>query len=135
MNILGWREMVALPDLGVDAVKAKIDSGRRSSLLHVASLQSFQRAQEQWLRFAVRPDPTRADIIVSAARLKSKTSSADSGERLHIETLLALGERIYPLEIILTTAEPADFALIIGRSGIKRDDVIDPNRSYLLRGR
>jgi hypothetical protein len=133
MNILGWREMVALPDLGVDAVKAKIDSGRRSSLLHVASLQSFQRAQQEWLRFAVRPDPTRADIIVSAARLKSTTSSAD-GERLHIETLLAVGERTYPLEIILTTAEPADFALIIGRSGIKRDDVIDPNRSYLLRG-
>jgi ribosomal protein S6--L-glutamate ligase len=98
----------------------------------VASLQSFRRGQEDWLRFAVRPDPTRADIVVSAARLKSKTRN---GERLHIETLLAIGERTYPLEIILTDASAADFALIIGRSGIKRDDVIDPNRSYLLHGR
>ena len=135
MIILGWRERVALPQLGIAAMKTRIDSGQRSSILHVASLRTFQRGGEIWLRFAVRPDPGHADIIVAAARLKAKTSGADAVERLHIETPMTLGERTYPIDLILTTNDAQGFALVIGRSGIKRNDLINPNRSYLLGGR
>ena len=131
MIILGWRERVALPELGIDAMKTKIDSSSLASVVHVTSLQSFERGGEQWLRFAVRPDPGSTDIIVAAAPLKSRGSDAD-GQRLVIDTPITLGERTYPVELTLTTQAAQDFALIIGRSGIKRGYLIDPNRSYLL---
>jgi hypothetical protein len=132
MIILGWRERVGLPELGIESMKTKLDTSQRISLLHVNSLQSFQRGGEEWLRFAVRPDPATTDIIVSAALLKARSGTrADASERLLIETPLSLGDRTYPIGLTLTTAPPADFALIIGRSALKRDYVIDPNRSYL----
>ncbi len=133
MIILGWRERVALPELGIDAMKAKIDSARRSSVLHVTSLQSFERGGGEWLRFAVRPNPAKTDIVVSAAPLKSKAAGVE-GEQLQIETPISVGERTYPIELTLTTEDAQDFALIIGRAGIKRGYVIDPNRSYLVGG-
>ena len=131
MIILGWRERLELPELGIEAIKTKLDSSRRSSLLFVKSLQSFERGGQEWLRFAVRPEPAHGDIIVAAAPLTSRRS-VGGAERLLIETPLRLGERAYPVELVLTTEDPGDFALILGRSGLKRGYVIDPHRSYLL---
>ena len=134
MITLGWRERVALPELGIEAIKTMLDSGRRASLIHVASLQSFERGGAEWLRFAVRPEPARSDVIVAAAPLKSGRVGGDDGggEELAIETPIRLGQRTYPVELTLTTAAPSAFTLILGRSGLKRGYVIDPHRSYLL---
>ena len=133
MIILGWRERIELPELGIKAIKIKLDTGQRNSLLHVTSLSSFERGGEEWLRFAVRPEPLDSAIIVAAAPLASRSSpGSEQHDRLLIETPIKLGERTYPVELTLTTEDPGDFVLILGRSALKRGYVIDPHQSYLL---
>lgn len=132
--ILGWREWVALPDLGVGAVHAKLDTGARTSALHVVEIDIYRRAGRKWVRFQVDPDPKRPNrVIETAAPLIDERvvkSSSGVGElRAVIETRIAVGGREWPIEVSLTSRDEMRFRMLIGRAALAGRVVIDPKRS------
>jgi hypothetical protein len=137
---IGWREWVALPDLGVDPIKAKIDTGARTSALHVTDPVRFDRDGRPWVRFAVHP-VQRSDLPTVLAeaplveRRPVRSSSGHTEHRLVIETTLVMGTRSWPIEVTLTRRDAMGFRMLLGRQALRPHTVVDPGRSYLTRSR
>ena len=134
---VGWREWVALPDWGVPWVKAKIDTGARTSALHAFDVKIIERDGERWARFAVHPwQDTSADAGRSSRHRWSTTahvrsSSGALGERPVVRTSIQLADRLVPIEVTLTRRDEMGFRMLIGRQALRRGFVVDPARSYL----
>ena len=132
--VLGWREWLALPQLGIARIKAKIDSGARSSSLRVEYLEDYQRDGEYWLRFAIRPLRRSAEPIACEAPACDRREVRDSGGhatlRWFIRTDFVLGGRRYDAEINLTPQSDMLFPLLLGRTALAGRFVIDPAVSY-----
>ena len=135
---VGWREWVGLPDLGVASIKAKIDTGARTSALHVTNLIRFERDGRSWVRFTVHP-VQRADrpaVTAEAALLERRPVRSSSGhteDRLVITTGLRVGSETWPIELTLARRDEMGFRMLIGRTALRRRAVIDPGRSYLTK--
>ena len=133
--MLGWREWVSLPELGIDAIKAKIDTGARTSALHAYRISPFEEAGRRRVRFAVHPVQRRklpevecvADVI--AERMVT-SSSGHRERRLVIRTPLDVGGRVWPIEITLTDRDEMSFRMLLGRQALRRRVLIDPGRSF-----
>ena len=132
--VLGWREWLALPQLGIGRIKAKIDSGARSSSLRVERLEEYRQDGAPWLRFAVRPLRRHAEPIVCAAPVSDRREVRDSGGhatlRWFIRTGFVLGGQRYDTEINLTPQSDMLFPLLLGRTALAGRFVIDPAASY-----
>ena len=138
--MLGWREWVALPNLGLPRIKAKIDTGARTSALHAFQVDSFVKRNEEWVRFKIHPKQRRDDIeTVCESVIKDRRVVRDSGGheelRIVIETLLTIGAAGWPIEITLTARDDMRFRLLLGRTAIRHRVTVDPSRSYLASGR
>jgi hypothetical protein len=137
---IGWREWVALPDLKVGAIKAKIDTGARTSALHAYRIEPFRRAGALWLRFELHP-MQRSDVmkVVCEARAVDERAVRNSGGRVErryiIRTSLKLGEEIWPIELALANRDQMGFRMLLGRTALEGRAVIEPGRSYLLGAR
>jgi hypothetical protein len=134
-KVIGWREMVSLPELGIPAIKAKIDSGARTSALHALKQETFERDGAPWVSFHVpipgTPHKSRCEAPI-ADRRNIKNTSGVPEERLIIKTLLVLGVKQWEIEVSLADREKMEFDLILGRTAIRRRGyLIDPRRSYL----
>lgn len=139
MLTLGWREWLSLPELGLERIKAKVDTGARTSTLHAFEIQSFRKDEREWIRFRIHPEQYRDDVAVSCeAPLKDRRVVTDSGGhqevRCVIETPLVLGGERWPIEISLTGRDDMRFRMLLGRTAIQARAVVDPGRSYLLGG-
>lgn len=137
---VGWREWVALPDLGVDAIKAKVDTGARTSALHVTDLERFARDGHPWVRFAVHPVQRSERPVVRAEaplveRRPVRSSSGHTEHRPVIATTLLVGTACWPIEVTLTRRDAMGFRMLIGREALRRRALIDPGRSYVSRPR
>jgi hypothetical protein len=134
--ILGWREWLALPDLGLPAIKAKVDTGARTSTLHAFYVDTFRRSGQLYARFGVHPLQQRADLVVHGeAPVIDRRQVSDSGghreERYVIATRLALAGREWPIELTLTNRETMLFRMLLGRTAIAGRALVDPERSFL----
>lgn len=148
LPIIGWRERVSLPDLSVITVKAKIDTGARSSALHAFDIEVFKRgeetkgetkeqAQEQtYVRFKVHPSHrNRKKLITVEAKLLEMREIRNSGgtaeSRPVIETIVSAGNQQWPIELTLTNRDVMGFPMLLGRQAIRQRFLVDSSQSYL----
>jgi hypothetical protein len=134
---VGWREWVALPDLRVGAIKAKVDTGARTSALHAYNIAPFRRAGALWLRFELHPiQRSETTKVVCEARAIDERAVRNSGggveRRYVIRTLLKLGEKSWLIELALANRDQMGFRMLLGRTALQGRALIEPGRSYLL---
>ncbi len=132
---LGWEEWLSLPDLGLPAIKAKIDTGARTSALHASVIETFGAAQKPQVRFLLRPNPedTTLEITCSAPVLDRRNITSSNGEtelRYVIQTFVQMGERRWPIELTLTDRSSMSYRMLLGRTAINDDMIVDPNSSF-----
>lgn len=135
LPVVGWREWVALPDLGVLAMKAKVDTGARSSSLHAFNIESFQRGGRTFVRFGISPLQRTAFGRVEAEaevleHRRVKSSTGHTHERPVIVTTLALLGREWPIELTLARRDQMGFRLLLGREAVRNRLLVDSGRSY-----
>jgi hypothetical protein len=135
--LLGWREYVALRGLGVACIRAKVDSGARTSALHVREQEGFERDGRPWVRFTLDHGPDEALHERVEAEVVDRRDVTDSGghreTRVFIRTQLRIaGDRGWPIEINLTERKNMAFPMLLGRSALRRRCLVEPARSWLL---
>lgn len=135
---LGWREWLALPDFGIDYIKAKIDTGARTSALHAFYLEPFTRDDESWVRFGIHPrQGSLKEVVHCEARVIDQRTVTDSGghkeTRFVILTTVKLGEQEVAVEMTLTDRENMRFRMLLGRTAMRGQFLVDPARSYVTR--
>ena len=131
---LGWREWLALPAFGIGAIKAKLDSGARSSTLHVEALETFDDGGVLHVRFLVRPRRHSARTVECRAPVVDRRPVTDSGgrrsERWFIRTEVVLAGQRFTTDINLTDRRAMLFPLLLGRVALAGRFAIDPALSY-----
>lgn len=133
---LGWREWVGLPELGIDRIKAKVDTGARTSALHAFNLKTFNDNGQRMVRFKVHPIQGDIEKVVECvARVKDERVVTDSGghkeHRLVIETIVAIGDDQRKVEVTLTDRDNMLFRMLLGRTAVRPHYLVDPNKSFL----
>lgn len=135
--MVGWREWVALPDLAIPAIKAKVDTGARTSALHAIDIEPFSRDDKPWVRFVVQPVQKHRDLKIHCqAPVIEQREVMDSGAhretRYVINTHIHLNDRKKLIELTLTCRYGMRFRMLLGRTALKPDIVCDPGASYKL---
>lgn len=136
LPVLGWREWLAIPELGVSAIKAKVDTGARSSALHAHGLQFTERDGEQYALFEIHPLQRKSapSHLVEAQVIGHRQVTSSGGHqevRPVIIVEIGLMDRSWPIELTLTRRDSMGFRMLLGRQAIRRRFVVDPGRSYL----
>ena len=134
-HIVGWRERIALPDLGIAEMKAKIDTGARTSALHALDLKTEEHDGEQWVSFRVphlgEHRSARHRARIHDKRLIKNTSGVPQ-LRYVIKTEVVIGNRRWQIELSLTDRQEMKHDLILGRTALRRHKLlVAPDRSYL----
>ena len=135
-QIIGWREWVDLPELGINQIKAKIDTGARTSALHAFSLKPFIAEGIQKISFDIHPMQHNIhNMITCIAEVVDKRLVTDSGgheeERFVILTPLTIAGLTKSVEITLTERENMLFRMLLGRSALRKRFIVNPARSFI----
>lgn len=133
---IGWREWVSLPELGITTIKAKVDTGARTSALHAFSLRPFKEGNKDRISFDMHPlQQDMSQVVTSVADIIDRRWVTDSGghreERFVICTPIVLGGESWPIEITLTERDTMLFRMLLGRSAIRKRYKVDPARSFI----
>ena len=133
--LVGWREWARLPELNIEQVKVKVDTGARTSALHAYFIEPFVDAGVRMVRFGVHPLQKNVTFsVVCECPVKDFRQVTDSGGhremRYVIETPVKLGDQIWPIEVTLTNRSKMSFRMLLGRSALKNIAVL-PDRSFL----
>lgn len=135
--VLGWEEWIGLPKLGLPAVKAKVDTGAKTSSIHAFMIEPYGRRDRPRVRFGVHPVPERPDITVfcSAELVGQRVVTSSNGEsemRYIISTPVTVGDQTWDIEISLTNRESMQYRMLFGRTALKENIILDPNQSFVL---
>ena len=133
---VGWKEWVALPGLDIPAIKAKVDTGARTSALHASEVITFEEKGKTKARFEVHPLPNRPDVVLSCtADVIDQRTVINSGgyreRRLVIATLIQIAGQTWPIEITLTNRDTMRFRMLLGRTTLANRAIVDPGAAYL----
>lgn len=134
--LMGWREWLALPALGLHAIKAKVDTGARTSALHAFEVERFKRDCKDYMRFSMHPlQRNERRVVQCEARLIDERDITDSGghqeRRYVIETDLVVADARWSIEMTLTNRDNMRFRMLLGRSAMQDRIWVDSSRSYL----
>lgn len=135
LKIIGWREWIALPDLGIDAIKAKVDSGARTSSLHAFDMEIYKKGKNQFVKFMIHPDQRsgknekqcKAKILEFR---KIKSSNGQTEMRPVILTTVELLGEVWEVEMTLTNRDEMGFRMLLGRESIRKKFLIDTGKSF-----
>jgi hypothetical protein len=134
---IGWREWVALPDLGIPAIKVKVDTGARSSALHAFDIRREVDGGVTWVRFRVHPiqrdvvETVRARAALADERVV-RSSSGKATRRAVITTRVVVGPHVWPIEVTLVRRDLMGFRMLLGRQAVRGRFLVHPGRSFLL---
>lgn len=133
---IGWREWVNLPELGITRIKAKIDTGARTSALHAFSLKLMVENGKNRIKFDIHPlQHNTNEIITCIADVVDKRLVTDSGghqeERYVIQTPITIAGQTWPIEITLTERENMLFRMLLGRNALRKRFIVNPGRSFI----
>ncbi len=133
--IIGWREWIGLPGLGIDQIKAKIDTGAKTSALHAYRVRTEHRDGQLWASFFVHPvQRKRHPEFACEARVVDergvRSSNGNIEHRLTIRTQMQLGPYKYPADFTLTNRDEMGFRMLIGRAALKNRFIVDSGESF-----
>ncbi|MES0404044.1 MAG: RimK/LysX family protein [Hyphomicrobium sp.] len=136
-SILGWREWVTFPDFGDVRVKAKVDTGARTSALHALNINVVQKNGQSLVSFELRPeqrdDGTAVQCVAPLiARRSVKSSNGQTEERLFVSASICIEGRCWPIELSLTRRDEMGFRMLLGRNAVRGKYLVDPGRSFVL---
>lgn len=135
-TVAGWREWVSFPEWGFGPLKAKLDTGARTSAIHAVDLEPFERDGDRWMRFTVHPwqrsdaDEQRVEAPVIDEREITSSSGARS-LRPVVAALIDLDGNPHTVELTLTRRDDMGFRMLLGREALRGRYLVDPGRSYL----
>jgi hypothetical protein len=136
LKVIGWREWLSLPELGVYNIKVKVDSGARTSALHATQIRYLEKHDgETWVSFVVTKQLKPLKNVRVRALLiekrKVKSSLGHASIRPVIRTRVRLGNESWPIEITLINRDPMGFRMLLGRSAIRKKFLIHPSKSFI----
>jgi len=135
--ILGSIEVCDLPDIGITDLQVRVDTGAKTSSLHVDNLKKFTKKGKPWVRFDIHPDVyniekvTRCESALHDVR-GIKSSNGVVEERYVIKTLMSFGAQSWPIEITLTNRSDMSYLMLLGRQGMGDRVLVDPSKTFLL---
>ncbi|GKW54008.1 MULTISPECIES: ATP-dependent zinc protease [Pseudoalteromonas] len=135
--IVGWREWLGLPELGIEKIKAKVDTGARTSCIHAFDIEEFSENGEAWVKFTTHPlqDDVETTVECRAKVVERKYVTSSSGQRelrYFIETKLVAGTQSWPVRVTLSNRSTMKFRMLLGRTAMENRIVVDPALSHLL---
>ena len=136
-TIVGTLEICALPELGVNDLQVRIDTGAKTSSLHVDNLSLFKKQGKPWVRFDIHPDIHKVETIITceaalADTRKIKSSNGSAQERYIIKTVIKLGVDAWPIEVSLADRSDMSNLMLLGREAMKDRLLVDPSHTFLL---
>jgi len=135
--IIGSIEACDLPEIGINNLQVRIDTGAKTSSLHVDNLEKYTEQGKPWVRFDIHPDVYDIKKVTSCkAALHDvrsiKSSNGTSEVRYVIKTLMRLGDQSWPIEITLTNRSDMSYLMLLGRQGMGKKVLVNPAKSFLL---
>ncbi|NEQ52035.1 MAG: ATP-dependent zinc protease [Leptolyngbya sp. SIO3F4] len=136
LPLIGWREWVMLPEFGITIIKAKVDTGARSSSIHALDIEQFETNGIAKVRFKVAPvQHDNSQLVQTEATLLCQRTVTDSGghqeKRPVILTTVSLGSITWPIELTLTNRDVMGFRMLLGRQAIRDRYLVHPGHSFL----
>ena len=134
--MVGAKEVCDLPDLGIYDIHTRIDTGAKTSSIHVDQLKKLTRNGKPWIAFDIHPDIYNVDDVIHCESpikdiRKIKSSNGESQERYIIETTLGLADQTWPVEISLADRSEMSHLMLLGRQGMSDRLLVDPSQNYL----
>jgi hypothetical protein len=135
--IIGSLELCALPDLGISELEVRVDTGAKTSSLHVDNIRRFRKKGKLYIEFDLHPDIYDLDQIVRCAApvvdsRKIKSSNGETEQRYVIQTTFVIGGHRWPIEITLTNRQEMSYLMLLGREGMGNRVYVDPSRAFTL---